>query len=150
MNRRGQRGFSLIELGIVVAVIAILATVVLVGRGFLESSRVSKVVEVIDTIAKGTAVFAGSNGGEIPGGNVDYSGDLIDRELLKLGFDTSVPGFTISFVKSNPEEFTVTVQCTKNPVSCQDVCNAKHRDVSQINPPATCPATSPWTASFQI
>lgn len=134
-NRRGQRGFSLIELGIVVAVIAILATVVLVGRGFLESSRVSKMVEVIDTICKGVAVYAGSNGGQIPGANgANLLTELENRELVSNTITNSVPNFSVNSVTrtANPEQFTVVIGCAsaQGQTSCKDIENAKLRDDS--------------------
>jgi type II secretory pathway pseudopilin PulG len=53
----------LIELGIVIAVIAVLAAVVTFGRGFIAASRVSKAVEGMATIRKAGATYAGLQGG---------------------------------------------------------------------------------------
>ncbi len=144
-----ERGFSLIELGIVVAVIAILATVVLVGRGFLQSSRVSKMVEVLDTIAKGSAVYAGTNGGKLPeAAGVDYMPQLVARTLITAGIGTSVPDFTLAAVNaqgpaapSYGEHFIIPVTCGgSNPnQACQDLCYAKRRDHAIIGIAAAAP-----------
>ncbi|MGC4120214.1 MAG: prepilin-type N-terminal cleavage/methylation domain-containing protein [Myxococcales bacterium] len=61
--RRHPRGFSLIELGIVIAVIAVLAAVVIFGRGFISAGRVSKCVEGFNTIRKAGTTLAGLRGG---------------------------------------------------------------------------------------
>jgi len=137
-RRRGQRGFSLIELGIVVAVIAILATVVLVGRGFLESSRVSKMVEVIDTISKGLAVYSGTNGGEIPTSYPSGSllGELEARQLVITNVANSVPNYSITNVTATgTENYQIVVTCP-NAQACEDIKNAKIRDASNTAPPA--------------
>lgn len=62
---RHAYGFSLIELGIVIAVIAVLASVVIFGRGFIVAGRVSKIVEACGTIRKAASTFAGLTGGTI-------------------------------------------------------------------------------------
>ncbi|MGI5861213.1 MAG: type II secretion system protein [Myxococcales bacterium] len=64
-RNRQSRGFSLIELGIVIAVIAVLASVVIFGRGFIVAGRVSKTVEATNTIRKAASTFAGLTGGTI-------------------------------------------------------------------------------------
>lgn len=61
--RRHPKGFSLIELGIVIAVIAVLAAVVIFGRGFIAAGRVSKTVEGFNTIRKAGTTLAGLRGG---------------------------------------------------------------------------------------
>jgi prepilin-type N-terminal cleavage/methylation domain-containing protein len=143
-----ERGFSLIELGIVVAVIAILATVVLVGRGFLQSSRVSKMVEVVDTIAKGMATYAGTNGGKIPnpapaGG---YYQALVARTLITSGINASVPDFMINTANgitlvggAFDEQYDLVITCTgPNSVqACRDLCAAKRRDHAIVRVNAT-------------
>jgi prepilin-type N-terminal cleavage/methylation domain-containing protein len=63
LRRRSRRGFSLVELGIVIAVIAVLAAVVIFGRGFIQSARVTKAVDACNTSRKGAATFAGVQGG---------------------------------------------------------------------------------------
>ena len=64
-RRRQPRGFSLIELGIVIAVIAVLAAVVIFGRGFISAGRVTKAVEASNTIRKGASTYAGLLGGSL-------------------------------------------------------------------------------------
>ena len=148
-RRRGQRGFSLIELGIVIAVIAILATVVLMGRGFLQSSRTSKMVEVIDTVVKGMAVYSGINGGNVPDTATALLDDLKARSLVATTLATAVPGFNLDKVdKIDNNSFSVQVSCTV-PATCQDLCNSKQRDTSLI-PGGACAATSPLTLSFNL
>jgi prepilin-type N-terminal cleavage/methylation domain-containing protein len=163
-NRKSERGFSLIELGIVIAVIAILATVVLMGRGFLESSRVSKVVEAIDTMGKGIAVFAGANGATLPAGNLQPQ--LSARALIHANLNN--PNYISGFQINN-----ATGQCAAGPVpppnqtwstnvtcvttqSCQDLCTAKRGDGSllTINGAAAagygCPALAAMNFCFQL
>ena len=81
---RGVRGFSLIELGIVIAVIAVLAAVVIFGRGFIVASRVSKLVEAANTVRKGASTYAGLMGGSLNPAETPQSGivKLANRQLL--------------------------------------------------------------------
>jgi prepilin-type N-terminal cleavage/methylation domain-containing protein len=72
-SRASERGFSLIELGIVIAVIAVLASVVIVGRGFINSSRTGKAAEALSTIRKAGAVYTSSQ-----------RADSIDNEIKAL------------------------------------------------------------------
>jgi prepilin-type N-terminal cleavage/methylation domain-containing protein len=67
VRRRSRRGFSLIELGIVIAVIAVLAAVVVFGRGFILAARVTKAVDASNSVRKAASTFAGLNGGALSG-----------------------------------------------------------------------------------
>jgi prepilin-type N-terminal cleavage/methylation domain-containing protein len=82
-RRHSRRGFSLIELGIVIAVIAVLAAVVIFGRGFILAARVTKAVDASNTIRKAAATFAGVNGGALNGiPNTSQLGPLSQRGLI--------------------------------------------------------------------
>lgn len=82
-GRRGQRGFSLIELGIVIAVIAVLAAVVIFGRGFIAAGRITKAVEASNTIRKSASAYAGLQGGALSQPAVGTGlKALADRQLL--------------------------------------------------------------------
>jgi len=82
-RRQRPRGFSLIELGIVIAVIAVLASVVIFGRGFIAAGRITKAVEGMNTIRKSASTFAGLQGGALVAstGNVELT-RLSLRQLL--------------------------------------------------------------------
>jgi len=82
-NRRtAARGFSLIELGIVIAVIAVLASVVIFGRGFIVAGRVSKAVEGLTTVRKAGAAYAGLQGGTVTASTGPEITSLANRSLL--------------------------------------------------------------------
>lgn len=83
-RRRSSRGFSLIELGIVIAVIAVLAAVVVFGRGFILAARVTKAVDASNTIRKAASAFAGVNGGAVPNSNTNELPALANRSLVPI------------------------------------------------------------------
>ena len=81
-RRRQQRGFSLIELGIVIAVIAVLASVVIFGRGFIAAARITKAVEAMNTIRKSASSYAGLQGGSLATSAASQLPALANRQLL--------------------------------------------------------------------
>lgn len=81
-RRRQPRGFSLIELGIVIAVIAVLASVVIFGRGFIASGRITKAVEGMNSIRKSASTVAGLQGGALTTSIASELPRLTARQLL--------------------------------------------------------------------
>lgn len=81
-RRRQPRGFSLIELGIVIAVIAVLAAVVIFGRGFISAGRVTKAVEAANTLRKSSSTYAGLLGGALKTSTVNELVTLQQRGLV--------------------------------------------------------------------
>jgi type II secretory pathway pseudopilin PulG len=56
--KRAAAGFTLVELGVVSAVIAILTIVVLVGRGMRDSSRVAAAAQLVNTLRDAGRAYA--------------------------------------------------------------------------------------------
>lgn len=137
LRNRRRRGFTLIELGIVVAVIAVLATVVLLGKGFIDSSKVTKVVESVGTVRKGSATYAGLNGGVLPNSAADEMGKLIARQLLPTTVDPwpVITGWEIREVRfrnaSNQNQVLIQVHAPDT-VRAEDVFNSFRTDPNQI------------------
>lgn len=102
---RRARGFSLIELGIVIAVIAVLAAVVIYGRGFIAASRVTKAVEGMDTIRKSASTFAGLQGGSLSGITGPQLPVLSARSLLPALSAGNV--WTVSGTASAPDSVSI-------------------------------------------
>lgn len=82
LRRRSRRGFSLVELGIVIAVIAVLAAVVIFGRGFISAARVTKAVDASNTARKAASTFAGTSGGAFRATAANQLNIFADRGLL--------------------------------------------------------------------
>ncbi len=61
-SHRQQSGFTLVELGVVIAVILTLMTVALVGRGMLQSARVASAAQLTDTMRKAARACAERRG----------------------------------------------------------------------------------------
>lgn len=55
---RSSRGFTLIELGIVIGVIAILTAVVVTARGFVDQSRIGNAVQAVSAVRDASRGFA--------------------------------------------------------------------------------------------
>lgn len=93
ISRASERGFSLIELGIVIAVIAVLASVVIVGRGFINSSRTGKAAEALATIRKAGAVYTANMTSPSTVNEVD---PLQRRDLLPKGQNDNAGEWTMA------------------------------------------------------
>ena len=97
-----NRGFTLIELGIVIAILAILSSTVLAGKGFLRATQLSTVVQDITTLRRAVDVYVARRGGTYPqnptedGSNVlhleDGAGqnELFSRKLIRQSIPYNV------------------------------------------------------------
>ena len=57
-SRSRPHGFSLIELGIAIAVIAVLASVVLLGAGYIRAAKTRNAIEMVSTLRSAAKQFA--------------------------------------------------------------------------------------------
>jgi type II secretory pathway pseudopilin PulG len=137
-----ELGFSLIELGITMAVIVVLTTSVFVARGFLESARVSNAARQVNTIRRAAKIYADryKNG-------LNYS-EISSDKLLGGGAD----GIKILETLDSPwkervevdpigagDTFRITIK-TPDKATCEslrDSLNAMKIDVSATNCGAT-------------
>lgn len=75
------RGFTLVELGIVVGVISLLATSVLAGRGFIRAAEQTRITSDVDKIHKAVENYAGRRGGTLQQ-TENLLDALRDRQLI--------------------------------------------------------------------
>ena len=172
-SRRRSRGFSLIELGIVIAVIAVLAAVVIFGRGFIAAARITKAVEGMNTIRKGAATYAGLQGGALNTSTASELPTLSARNLLPSTltagswFVSGAPGSADSISISGlrfgqltnggaPNNAVAITISTPTAPMAQDVWNAVANDGNLIRSGATiggapaCAAALPTTAAVTL
>ncbi len=118
-----SRGFTLIELGIVIAVIAVLAIVVLAGTGFMQSSRLGKANDFVGKLQDAIATLSGRRGGTLA--NLPPCPQaLIQRQLVPNNFNTPsqvIPNwtFTCAYLPL-PTQYSITVTA-EDPLQCQDM-----------------------------
>jgi prepilin-type N-terminal cleavage/methylation domain-containing protein len=93
LRRRAQAGFSLIELGIVIAVIAVLAGVVIFGKGYLDAAKKKAAVDLVLAIRSAGQQYAMRNYNGIAFGKseADAPGNI---SLGRLQFDSFLPNPT--------------------------------------------------------
>ena len=105
--KHGSSGFTLIELGIVIGVMAILATVVLMGKGFIESAKQTKAMQTINSLISASRTYAKqANGG------VSYTGVTIGA----MATANILPSATVE----NPWNLTCT--CAGAAAPCDSDC----------------------------
>ena len=156
LRKKSEAGFTLIELGIVIAVIAILATVVLVGKGFIDSSKVSKAVDAVDVLRKAASTISGVSGGhfaatsggdEMPGLiNRGYAQDNGSGDWDAVGTDYTVTQVEWTSDTAGAPANRVGLQVTCPAGFCQDLVNAFVNDPNYIIDGSTAGGT-PLTCS---
>ena len=88
MKRCRSYGFTLVELSIVVAVMAVLAMGVLLGQGFAQASKVTKAAQGVQHLKKATVNYVGRRGGQVD--NKTNLTDLATRQLIVLNGDNKM------------------------------------------------------------
>ena len=98
LHRRDQAGFSLIELGIVIAVIAVLSGVVIFGKGYLDAAKKKAAIDLVQAVRSAGQQYAMRNYNGIAFGTseVDAPGN-VSLGLLKtqnfLPMDIKTPWY---------------------------------------------------------
>lgn len=107
-RRSSARGFSLIELGIVIAVIAVLAAVILFGRGFILAARVTKAVDASNTVRKAASTVAGLSGGSLGGVAPQNQLQMLSTRSLIPALPQNNPPWTVSGTANSPDAIVMT------------------------------------------
>ena len=112
--RRGLRGFSLIELMVVVAIVGILAAVAI--PAFMSSMRKSKTTEAtlqLDRLAKGAKSYHNANGGfpqgtakVLPGANGTACATSTKKLAVSSEWNTDPAWEALGFEITEPNLFT--------------------------------------------
>jgi prepilin-type N-terminal cleavage/methylation domain-containing protein len=160
-----QRGFTLMELGIVIAVMAVLSTVVIVGKGFIFSTKTSKAVDAIGVIRKAAANISALGGGAFPEDSSDSELDTLrERGFIDGPVESEepwdfIPGFSITDVRwnsstANPENNVVGVKLSCPPGVCRELYqmfdNDPNRRESAVGVLSECPAAAPAEDANQM
>jgi prepilin-type N-terminal cleavage/methylation domain-containing protein len=127
MRRKSSnpRGFTLLEVGIVIAVVAVLAAMVLLARGFRDSARAHNALQLLKSIRDGAQKWAQRNNA-----GLHYAG--ISAAVTANGWAT-LPGVP-SGIQSPWNDATVRIQeenttCTGN--TCITICMGMPADDQQ-------------------
>ncbi len=83
------KGFSLIELSIVIAIMAVLAGGAMAGKGFMDAAKITQVASAVETTRVGVETLVARRGGQwfnsnsnIPSAFSVLWKDLVERELV--------------------------------------------------------------------
>ncbi|HEY3451479.1 MAG TPA: type II secretion system protein [Myxococcales bacterium] len=124
---KSPRGFSLIELGIVIAAIAVLSTVVLLGSGFMNAAKARNAMELISTLRQAAKQFAARNNNGVTYYDTKASPpDKHKLSLKSLGKENLVPDPLLSpwgtGVAIEPDQSTDASKCRD--YTCMKICVA--------------------------
>ena len=113
----GCQGFTLIELGIVVAAISLLASGVMAGKGFMDAAKITKAVDAVDKTRLAVETYVARRGGVWLDAEAleqgDYVTALVDRQLVPE-MPWQVGDMSVSFVMygANPNLDAVVILVT--------------------------------------
>ena len=79
-RKNTEKGFTLIELGIVIAILSILSTTVLAGKGFLRAMQLSAVVQEVGALRKAVDVYIARRGGTYPRNPIEGDSNVLQLE----------------------------------------------------------------------
>ena len=101
-SKTGQRGFSLLELLIVVAIILIIATIAIPSLlRSRQAANESAAVAQVRTITTGLVMYLSSSGGSY--GTIPQ---LVNAGLLDAGFNTTKSSYNFS-ITTNGSDYTI-------------------------------------------
>lgn len=104
-NIRGKTGFTIVELVIVIAVVAILAAVLIpTFSGIIEKGKYSNAFQNAENMLKADALsYTSRNGGKVPDGTVYESGGycfkVLDNQLVRISRDEYEQLYVVDFTR---------------------------------------------------
>ena len=127
--RRRSRGFTMVELAIVVAILAILATGIFVGVGFFETSRVNSAGQFVKTVTEAAREYAKRQNNSANFAGVSRVALLPPPPPATGGFlpaNTTTPwddaNWQVSPNPADPRRESILIQfCTSTPQERQDL-----------------------------
>ncbi|OGQ80136.1 MAG: hypothetical protein A2289_12965 [Deltaproteobacteria bacterium RIFOXYA12_FULL_58_15] len=131
-HSKNGRGFTLIELGVAIAAVAVLATAVIATRGFIASSRVGASVQMVQTLQRAARAYSERKHNSLSFEDVCVE-NLIGEGLLSPGVASPWDTTPQVFPAPGNEEIIITFRVPDRPTE-DDCTNAlkKMGDVQTV------------------